>query len=173
MSIRSATALSGYRPCVGLVVIGPGNGVFLGRRISKGDIERADDTYAWQLPQGGIDAGESPRDAAIRELYEETSISSIEIIAESDGWLSYDLPPETAGTRGWTRRFKGQSQKWFAARFTGDEAEIEIKRPGGGGHRAEFEAWRWERLAACPDLVVPFKRPVYEAVAAEFAPLVA
>ena len=121
------------------------------------------------MPQGGIDEGEAPYAAALRELYEETNVSSTSLIAEAPDWLTYDLPVE-AGNR-WQGRYRGQTQKWFLLRFEGEDAEIDIRRPAGGAHKPEFDAWRWEPLAAVPDLVVPFKRQVYEQVVALFAPL--
>jgi putative (di)nucleoside polyphosphate hydrolase len=121
------------------------------------------------MPQGGIDDGEAPFEAALRELFEETNVSSTSLIAEAPQWLSYDLPDNARGR--WRGRYRGQTQKWFLLRFEGEDSEIDIERPGGGGHTPEFDAWRWERLEALPDLVVPFKRRVYEGVVAAFAPL--
>jgi len=129
--------------------------------------EHVDLTHAWQMPQGGIDAGEEPWPAALRELHEETNISSVERLGEIDEWLSYDIPADLIG-QAWNGRYRGQTQKWFAVRFTGAESEIDIAHPGGT-HQAEFSAWRWEPLQNVPDLVVPFKRPVYERVVAEFS----
>jgi putative (di)nucleoside polyphosphate hydrolase len=105
----------------------------------------------------------------LRELYEETNVKSASLIAEAPDWLSYDLPAE-AGNR-WRNRYRGQTQKWFLLRFEGEEAEIDIRHPGGGAHKPEFDAWRWERFERLPELVVPFKRAVYEKVVALFAPL--
>ena len=106
--------------------------------------------------------------AALRELYEETNIRSVEKLGEIPDWLTYDIPPEIAGRPG-KGKYRGQTQKWYALRFTGEESEINIAEPGGGGHKPEFVAWRWERAARrLPELVVPFKRPVYERVVAEF-----
>ena len=123
----------------------------------------------WQMPQGGIDAGEDPKEAARRELFEETNISSVRFVAESHNWLRYDLPPSLLGVA-WKGRYRGQKQKWFAVRFTGEEKEIDIAHPAGG-HAPEFDAWKWVRLADLVDLIVPFKRAVYAQVAAEFAHL--
>lgn len=153
-----------YRPCVGIVLFNRDGLVFLGRR--RGLAER-EDGHAWQMPQGGIDAGETPCQAALRELYEETGVVSISLLGETRGWLTYDLPSEFAG-EAWSGRYCGQKQKWFALRFDGDDSEIDIAGPGGGNHPPEFEAWRWERLERTPDLVVPFKRGVYQAVVEQF-----
>jgi putative (di)nucleoside polyphosphate hydrolase len=154
-----------YRPCVGLTVINPAGLVFIGRR-SEGP-EHIDETHVWQMPQGGIDPGEDPWPAALRELYEETSIRSIERLGEIADWLSYDIPREIVG-QAWGGRYRGQTQKWYALRFTGDDREIDIATPGGGAHDPEFIAWKWEPMDRLADLVVPFKRPVYERVVHEF-----
>jgi putative (di)nucleoside polyphosphate hydrolase len=119
------------------------------------------------LPQGGIDPGEDPWPAALRELREETNITSVERLGEIAEWLNYDIPPEIAG-RAWSGKYRGQTQKWFALRFTGDENEIDVAHPAGG-HKPEFVGWRWEPLASLPALVVPFKRKIYERVVAEFS----
>jgi putative (di)nucleoside polyphosphate hydrolase len=157
-----------YRPCVGIALVNREGLAFIGRRKPKGG-EAVLAAHAWQMPQGGIDAGEAPLEAAKRELWEETNVRSIKLVAELPEWLSYDLPPEAR--RRWGGRYRGQAQKWFLFRFLGDEAEVDVVHPADGGHRAEFEEWRWERFERAPDLVVPFKRKVYEAVATAFAPL--
>lgn len=154
----------GYRPCVGIALFAHDGRVFLGKRASRGVVPQ----YSWQLPQGGIDPGESALEAATRELYEETSVSSASLIGEIHGWLHYDLPSDLAAWRG---RYRGQAQRWFAFRFDGDEREINVTRPPDG-HPVEFSTWRWERLSAIPEVVVPFKRAVYEKVVEEFAHLV-
>jgi putative (di)nucleoside polyphosphate hydrolase len=155
-----------YRPCVGLTVINPAGMVFVGRR-SDGP-EHIDETHVWQMPQGGIDRGEEPWPAALRELYEETSIRSVTRAGEIDAWLSYDIPRDIVG-QAWGGKYRGQTQKWFALRFSGDDREINIATPGGGAHDPEFIDWKWEPIENLPDLVVPFKRPIYERVAREFA----
>jgi putative (di)nucleoside polyphosphate hydrolase len=154
-----------YRPCVGIVVFNRDGLTFIGRRIDGP--EHVDLTHSWQMPQGGIDAGEEPWPAALRELHEETNIRSVERLGEIADWLSYDIPSDLIG-RAWNGRYCGQRQKWFAVRFTGAESEIDVAHPGGV-HQAEFSAWRWEPLENIPALVVPFKQPVYERVVAEFA----
>ena len=153
-----------YRPCAGLMVLNHAGRAFIGRRIEGP--EHIDATHAWQLPQGGIDPGEDPWPAALRELREETNITSVERLGEIAEWLNYDIPPDIAG-HAWSGKYRGQTQKWFALRFTGDESEIDIAHPAGG-HKREFVEWRWEELHKLPDLVVPFKRGVYERVVAEF-----
>lgn len=157
-----------YRPCVGIVLFNREGLVFVGRRKGPAP-EHVDADHAWQMPQGGIDAGEQPLAAATRELYEETNVRSAVLIAEAPEWFAYDLPPDIAG-QAWKGKYRGQTQKWFAFRFTGPDSEIDIARPAGGHHKAEFEAWRWEHLAATPALIIPFKRPVYERVVQTFAP---
>jgi len=158
-----------YRTCVGVMLINAQGLVFIGRRTNL--IEDAN-THAWQMPQGGVDADEEPWDAAKRELYEETNISSVTRIAESAEWLTYDIPRTIAG-RTWKGRYRGQRQKWFAMKFTGHDSEINVEKPGGGAHKAEFTTWRWEPARNLVEMVVPFKRPVYEQVVREFADLVA
>jgi len=159
-----------YRPCVGIALFNRHGAVFVGRRRKRRKLSDVMSGHEWQMPQGGIDAGEEPAEAARRELYEETGVSRASLIGEAPGWLSYDLPAEARNNR-WQGRFRGQTQKWFAFRFEGTDGEIDIARPAGGAHEAEFDAWRWERLDALPALVVPFKRAVYEAVVAAFADL--
>ncbi|WMS45156.1 RNA pyrophosphohydrolase [Acuticoccus sp. MNP-M23] len=152
----------GYRPCVGIALFDAEGRVFMGKRSSRGVVPK----YSWQMPQGGIDKGETPIDAAFRELHEETSVRSVSLLGEVPGWLHYDLPSEMGAWRG---RFRGQAQRWFAFRFEGEEAEINVTEPPDG-HQMEFSRWRWEALAGTPDVVVPFKRPVYERVVEAFAP---
>jgi putative (di)nucleoside polyphosphate hydrolase len=154
-----------YRPCAGLTVINREGLVFIGRR--KSGPEHIDETHVWQMPQGGIDEGEEPYKAALRELYEETSIKSVERLGEVADWIPYDIPRNIVGAA-WKGKYRGQKQKWYALRFTGDESEIDILNPGGG-HEPEFIAWRWEKIERLPELVVPFKRPAYEQIVREFA----
>jgi putative (di)nucleoside polyphosphate hydrolase len=154
-----------YRPCIGVMVLNREGLAFIGRR--NNGPEHVDETHCWQMPQGGIDKGEDPWPAAKRELYEETNIRSIVKLGEITEWLTYDLPPDLVG-KAWKGRYKGQTQKWYAVRFCGKEREIDILTPGGG-HDPEFIDWRWEPIANLPDLIVPFKRPVYEVIVKEFA----
>ena len=147
-----------YRPGIGLVLLNPRGLVFVAQRMdTPGD--------AWQVPQGGIDEGEDPRQTALREMEEEIGTAKAEIIAESKDWLSYDLPPEVAD-KSWKGRFRGQKQKWFCARFTGSDADIDLAT-----EHPEFCRWQWMDLAAVPGLIVPFKRPLYDQVVAEFLPI--
>ncbi len=160
-----------YRPCVGVMLLNAEGLVFVGRRKSDASVS-AGSPYAWQMPQGGIDPGEVPYYAALRELYEETNVRSVRLLAESDGWYSYDLPTDIVAT--WRRprwRFKGQTQRWFAFRFEGDDSEIDIRNPAKGKHRPEFDEWRWERMERLTELIIPFKREVYESVVKEFGHL--
>lgn len=156
-----------YRPCVGLMLLNKRRRVFIGRR-TEGP-EHIDETHVWQMPQGGVDADEDPWPAALRELYEETNITSVEKIAESKSWYAYDIPPEIAGNA-WKGKYRGQTQKWYLLRFTGKDSEIDVLKPAGG-HKAEFAEWRWEKMERLPELVVPFKRKVYEQVIEEFGEL--
>ena len=160
-----------YRPCVGIMLVNREGLVFVGRRKRSAGPEHVDDTHAWQMPQGGIDPGEAPLEAAFRELHEETNVRSASLLAEAPDWYSYDLPPEITG-RAWRGRYKGQTQKWFALRFEGEDSEIDIATPGGGQHKAEFEAWRWEPFENLPGLIIPFKRPVYNKVVEAFGQVI-
>jgi putative (di)nucleoside polyphosphate hydrolase len=153
-----------------MCVINRDGNVFIGRR-AEGP-EHVDETHVWQMPQGGVDEGEDTYAAALRELYEETSIRSIERIGEVGEWLTYDIPRGIVG-QAWNGKYRGQKQKWYALRFTGDEGEIDILRPGGGKHEPEFISWRWEKMGNLPGLIIPFKRAVYERVVTTFAPLAA
>jgi putative (di)nucleoside polyphosphate hydrolase len=157
-----------YRPCVGVMVLNRDGRAFIGRRIEGP--EHIDPTHSWQMPQGGIDPGEEPWPAALRELHEETNIRSVERLAEIDEWLRYDIPREIVG-QAWKGKYRGQKQKWFALRFTGTESEIDLANPAGS-HEPEFSTWRWEPMQNVPDLVVPFKRAAYERVVREFSRLV-
>lgn len=155
-----------YRPCAGITVFNRSGLVFIGRRSSGP--EHIDETHVWQMPQGGIDENENAYAAALRELYEETSIRSVEPLGEIPDWLTYDIPRDIVG-QAWKGKFRGQKQKWFALRFTGPDSEINIESPGDG-HDPEFIAWRWERIENLPALVVPFKRAIYDRIVTEFMP---
>ncbi|HUR43927.1 MAG TPA: RNA pyrophosphohydrolase [Aestuariivirga sp.] len=157
-----AKAITAYRPCVGAMLVNAQGLVWIGHRFDKSNEEGPGDW--WQMPQGGIDKGEDPREAALRELAEETSITSAEVIAESPRWYKYDLPEHLIG-KAWKGRYRGQTQKWFALRFTGEESEINLAAPG---HSQEFDGWRWARMEEVAGLIVPFKRMVYEQVIADF-----
>ncbi len=147
-----------YRPAVGIMLLNRERHAFVGRRI-----DMPAGLAAWQMPQGGIDPGETPREAALRELQEEAGTDKAEILAESREWLHYDLPPELTGGV-WGGRYRGQRQKWFAMRFLGEDGDID---PGAAEH-PEFDAWEWVAPERLPELIVPFKRQVYRDVLAEF-----
>lgn len=147
-----------YRPGIGLVLLNAQGLAFVAQRIdTPGD--------AWQFPQGGIDEGEDPRATALREMKEEIGTDKAEIIAESHDWIAYDLPRAVAD-KSWKGRFRGQTQKWFCARFTGSDADIDLAT-----EHPEFSRWQWMDLALVPALIVPFKRTLYDAVVAEFLPI--
>ncbi len=137
-----------YRPCVGIMLLNPANLVFVARRIDM-------PSEAWQMPQGGIDPGEDPAAAAIRELREETGTDKAEIIAESPDWLTYDLPEHLVG-KIWKGKYRGQRQKWFAMRFLGQDSDIDIAT-----EHPEFNDWQWAMRHTLPDRIVPFKRQLY------------
>ena len=157
-----------YRLSAGVALVNHAGMVFIGQRKKSREAPPLAG-HDWQMPQGGIDPGEEPLGAARRELDEETNVSSIRLIAEAPDWLRYDLPADAGGR--WRGRYRGQEQKWFLFRFEGQDSEIDIHSPAGGAHPAEFRDWRWERWEALAELVVPFKREVYEKVVTIFAPL--
>lgn len=146
-----------YRPCVGICLVNHKGEVFTGQRRDKS-------SDAWQMPQGGIDDGETPVEAAWRELGEETGLSAdhARLITESQTWRNYDLPNEFI-PRFWHGRFRGQTQRWFLFRFTGRDADINIQ-----AHDQEFSAWQWMPMDDVPERIVPFKREIYLSVIAEF-----
>jgi putative (di)nucleoside polyphosphate hydrolase len=148
-----------YRSGVGILLLNGNNRAFVGQRIDN-------NSDAWQMPQGGIDPGETPHHAALRELKEEIGSNHAEILAESERWFEYDLPAELRG-RVWRGRYRGQRQKWFAMRFLGEDREIDIAT-----EHAEFSAWKWVLPADLPRLIVPFKRQLYREVLAEFGAII-
>jgi putative (di)nucleoside polyphosphate hydrolase len=156
-----------YRPCVGIMVLSATNRIWIGRRHDAPGEPEGPGAW-WQMPQGGIDESEDPAKAALRELDEETGIRSVRIIAESADWYRYDLPLDLR-PRAWGGKYGGQKQKWFVMRFSGEDSEVRLERPG---HKAECDAWRWAEIGELIGLIVPFKRAVYEQVVREFAPLV-
>ena len=153
-----------YRPNVGAMLFNRDGLVFVGQRNDLNDIEK--DSGSWQMPQGGIDEGEEPRTAVLRELKEETGTDKAEVVAETKGWFRYDIPSIVSGKL-WHGKYKGQRQKWFALRFLGTDADIDI-----ASHNPEFAAWKWAPLDELPALIIPFKREVYTAVVAELGPVI-
>ena len=146
-----------YRPCVGIMLINTQGRIFAGQRIDS-------TSPAWQMPQGGIDDGEKPRDAALRELIEETGITAdlVQFIAKTEGWVTYDLPPELLG-RVWGGKYRGQRQKWFLYRYLGRDDQVQIATD-----HPEFSTWAWIGADDMIASIVPFKRAVYETVVAAF-----
>ncbi len=158
-----------YRDCVGIAVFNREGQVFIGRRKLGDDPEQGPEHGApWQMPQGGIDKGEDPLRAALRELHEETNITSVSLLAEAPEWILYDLPDEALGVA-LKGKYRGQRQRWFAFAFTGEDNEIDVATPGNGQFKPEFSAWRWEALSRTPELIVPFKKDAYLKVVEAFA----
>jgi len=155
-----------YRPNVGAALFNSAGLVLVARRADRPNAEGP--SGGWQLPQGGIDEGEDPRSAVLRELEEEIGTRAAEVIGEHPEWLTYDLPAGLLGVA-WRGRYRGQRQRWFALRFTGDERDIRLDLDP----HPEFDAWRWIELSALPALAVPFKRSIYEVLSRSFAPLAA
>ncbi len=148
-----------YRPCVGVMLINREGKVFAGQRIDN-------PAPAWQMPQGGIDRDEKPKEAALRELWEETGVTGdlVEVLAKSGEWFTYDLPPELLG-KVWGGKYRGQRQKWFLFRFLGTDDQVKIAT-----EHPEFARWCWIGADEMVDSIVPFKRAVYEKVVAVFRP---
>ncbi|HEU0095318.1 MAG TPA: RNA pyrophosphohydrolase [Rhizomicrobium sp.] len=147
----SSTSDLPYRPCVGIMLFNADGKVFVGNRLDQ-------TVESWQMPQGGIDKGETPKEAVLRELKEEIGTKKAEIIAEMEDWVTYDLPEHLVGVA-FHGKYKGQRQKWFALRFTGKESDIDLT-----AHDPEFSSYRWVSLEELPDLIVPFKREIYQTV---------
>lgn len=148
-----------YRPCAGMMVINSDGWVLVGARLDN----PAD---AWQMPQGGIDEGEDPRQAALRELREEIGTDKVIILAESEDWLTYDLPDELYGKM-WKGRYGGQKQKWFLMQFTGTDADINIET-----EHPEFRDWEWAPIDTLPERIVPFKQALYSQIVGMFLPII-
>ena len=144
------------RPCVGLLMFNDAGRVFVARRIGMPD--------AWQMPQGGIDEGETPRAAGLRELEEEIGTRAVEVVGETAGWVTYEFPPDLPGRI--RKSWRGQKQKWLACRFIGRDSDIDLDT-----EHPEFDAWKWVEIDTAVNLIVPFKRATYEAVAAELGPV--
>ena len=145
-----------YRPCVGMMLVNTEGQVFV---ADRSDMEEP----AWQMPQGGIDEGETAESAAWRELAEEVGTDKADIVAESKGWLTYDFPADQI-KNAWKGRYRGQRQKWFLFKFTGADDDIDLD-----AHNREFDKWKWVEPKTLPDLIVPFKRALYEDVLTEFS----
>ncbi|CAN5355081.1 RNA pyrophosphohydrolase [soil metagenome] len=150
-----------YRPCVGIMLVNMEGKVFVGQRIDN-------KVEAWQMPQGGIDPGEEPREAAFRELGEETGIIAalVEVISQTKDEHYYDLPPELVG-KIWGGKYRGQRQVWYLARFLGTDADVNIATP-----HPEFRTWKWTEPHTLPDLIVPFKKKLYRDILKEFSHLI-
>lgn len=151
------TSAKPYRRGVGIMLLAPDKRIFVGRRI--------DTPGAWQMPQGGIDKDETPREAAMRELHEEVGTDKAEIVAETEGWLTYELPGDLH-LQAWGGRYRGQQQKWFAMRFLGTDRDIRLD-----AHHPEFDTWKWVTRDELLRDIVAFKRKLYEDALREFAPL--
>ena len=149
-----------YRSAVGIMLLNQKAEVFVGHRIDT-------KSEAWQMPQGGIDWGESPEQAVFRELWEETGVvqEKVTILRESDDWFHYELPPHLANTL-WRGRYRGQRQKWFAMQFNGTDSDINIQT-----EHPEFNEWKWADPLKLPEMIVPFKRDLYAAIVEDFRPL--
>ena len=145
----------GYRPCAGIMLFSRIGKIWVGQRI--------DSVNAWQMPQGGINENEEPLNAAIRELHEEIGTDNVRLLSESKEWLKYDLPSEIA-TQIWDGKYKGQTQKWFAFLFLGEDHEIDVHKVD----EPEFQSWKWISISELVGLAIDFKKPVYKAVVSEF-----
>lgn len=146
-----------YRPCVGIMLLNAEGQIFVGERI--------DTPGAWQMPQGGIDPGEAPQEAALRELWEEIGVNAdcVEIVAQTTDWLTYDLPDHLLG-KVWKGQYRGQNQLWFLLRFKGDDDKIDIAT-----EHPEFSQWKWSNKTDLLSAIVPFKRTIYAALVSEFS----
>ncbi|MGB7287933.1 MAG: RNA pyrophosphohydrolase [Salaquimonas sp.] len=155
-----------YRACVGIMVLNDDGKVWVGHRLSPDHGELSKTDKRWQMPQGGIDKDEASLDAAKRELWEETGITNVELLAKTPDWITYDLPDDLMGVA-LKGKYRGQKMAWFAFRYMGDTSEFNISNPPDGAP-VEFDAWDWVDMESLPELIVPFKRPVYVAVVDAF-----
>lgn len=156
--MRNDPAILPYRPCVGIMLLNENHRVFVARRI---------DTMveAWQMPQGGIEEGEDPREAAFREMEEEIGTRNAEIIKELDGWLQYDLPEHLIG-KVWKGKYRGQRMKWYLMRYLGQDSDINLET-----HQPEFCEWKWLDMSKLTRAIVEFKRPLYRQLVQHFGPI--
>lgn len=154
-----------YRPNAGVMLFNRQGKVWVGQRK---DMPKITMPHPWQMPQGGIDKGEDPFKAAVRELREETSVVSAKLITPAKNWLEYDFPADLS-KKLLKGKYRGQRQQWYAMLFVGSDTEIDIHTPDNGRHKAEFCEWRWEKLENLPDLIVPFKRDIYLELVSQFA----
>ncbi|MEM1201076.1 MAG: RNA pyrophosphohydrolase [Pseudomonadota bacterium] len=154
-----------YRACVGVILLNTEGKAWIGKRIPKWEGDGS--AHLWQMPQGGIDKGETPEEAAWRELAEETGATKATLLGQTSEWLYYDLPDDALGIA-LKGRFRGQKQHWFVMRFEGEDADINI---APDDHEPEFSTWRWEALETLPDLVVPFKHALYTELVKQFKDL--
>ena len=154
-----------YRPNVGIALFDASGQVLIGRRFKDDGPEIILPGLEWQMPQGGIDAGEDPREAVMRELWEETGAVNADYLGETD-WMTYEFPHQDVPPSHRLAKFRGQRQKWFALRFTGQDSDIDLT-----AHEPEFSSFQWVSLDALPELIVPFKREIYKAVIAAFKTL--
>ncbi len=159
-----------YRPCVGIMVLNREGKVWAGHRLTPDNGELSMTDKRWQMPQGGIDKNEASIDAAERELFEETGMTHVSLLAQAPDWIDYDLPEELLG-KALKGKYRGQRMAWFAFRFEGDETEINITHPPEGAP-VEFDAWQWVDMEKLPEMIVPFKRAVYDQVVAAFRHLI-
>ena len=145
-----------YRKCVGMLILNKNKEILVGKRLDH-------PSGFWQMPQGGIDKKENPKEAVWREMMEEIGTNKAKLIKESNQWINYDIPAETLKTLPWGHKYIGQTQKWFAFRFTGKESDINV-----GTHNPEFSEWKWTKIDLIIDEIVPFKRNVYSTILKEF-----
>ncbi|WOI53099.1 RNA pyrophosphohydrolase [Parvularcula sp. LCG005] len=162
--MKELPELSHYRPNIGICVLNKKGQVWLGQRVPPKNANR-DQTYRWQLPQGGMDRGETPEQTARRELFEETGLRSARLLMMTPGWLVYDFPPDYRQRKG--DKWQGQRQKWALMLFEGDDSEVDLQAEPP----QEFCDWRWAELSEIADLIVPFKRGIYRAVVEAFTPM--